>query len=146
MRWKSSGPSTSTFARRSLWNVSAPGNRARRHSFLLVEAGAWTITAGNRTAYVQVYSDPATGQPEGYLTFRYPDDEDDGQVGDFIANTPAAYRGLLSVLHYYGVQVKKVAFSAPMDDPLALHLMHWDLDTIDQAAVYGPRRRRGCRP
>ncbi len=84
---------------------------------------------GNRTTYVQVYCDPKTGQPEGYLTFLYPQDGDTGQVGDFVANTPAAYRGLLSVLHYYGVQVEKVSLSAPMDDPLALHLMHWDLET-----------------
>ena len=84
---------------------------------------------GNRTTYVQVYHDPETGQAEGYLTFRYPQDGDGGSVGDFFANTPAAYHGLLSVLHYYGVQVKKVSFSAPMNDPLALHLMHWDLDT-----------------
>ena len=33
------------------------------------------------------------------------------------------------MLHYYGVQVEKVSLSAPMDDPLALHLMHWDLET-----------------
>ena len=85
---------------------------------------------GNRTTYVQVYNDPATGEAEGYLTFRYPEDSDGaGQVGDFCANTPAAYKGLLSVLHYYGVQVEKVTFHAPMDDPLALHLMHWDLET-----------------
>ena len=84
---------------------------------------------GNRTTYVQVYSNPATGQPEGYLTFLYPEDGDTGQVGDFVANTPAAYRGMLSVLHYYGVQVEKVSVSAPVDDPLALHLMHWDLET-----------------
>ncbi len=84
---------------------------------------------GDRTAYVQVYSDPESGQPEGYLIFRYPDDDDDGQVGDFVANTPAAYRGLLSVLHYYGVQVQKVSVCAPMDDPLALHLMHYNLET-----------------
>jgi len=83
----------------------------------------------NRTTYVQVYHDPATGQAEGYLTFRYPEDGDTGQIGEFYANTPAAYRGLLSVLHYYGVQVEKVAWSAPMDDPLALHLMHYDLET-----------------
>jgi predicted acetyltransferase len=83
----------------------------------------------NRITYVQVYSDPATGKAEGYLTFRYPDNGDTGQLGEFYANTPAAYRGLLSVLHYYGVQVDQVAWSAPMDDPLALHLMHYDLET-----------------
>lgn len=83
----------------------------------------------NRTTYVQVYRDPATGEAEGYLTFRYPDDGDTGQVGEFYANTPAAYRGLLSVLHYYGVQVEKISWCAPADDPLALHLMHYDLET-----------------
>ena len=83
----------------------------------------------NRTTYVQVYRNPATGEAEGYLTFRYPDNGDIGQVGDFCANTPSAYRGLLSVLHYYGVQVEKVSFCAPMDDPLALYLMHYDLET-----------------
>ncbi len=83
----------------------------------------------NRTTYVQVYSDPATGEAEGYLTFRYPDDGDIGQIGDFFANTPAAYRGLVSVLHYYGVQVEKVSFSAPIDDPLALYVMHYDVET-----------------
>lgn len=86
-------------------------------------------SSGSRTLYVQVYTSPVTGHPEGYLVFLYPDGSDPGQVGDFCANTPAAYRGLLSVLHYYGVQVEKVSVSAPMDDPLALHLMHWDLET-----------------
>ena len=119
------------FARRSLRNGPAPGNRARRHGFLLVAAKRWTISGnGNRITYVQVYSDPATGQAEGYLTFRYPKTATvRGRSATFCANTPAAYKGLLSVLHYYGVQVEKVTFHAPMDDPLALHLMHWDLET-----------------
>ncbi len=82
-----------------------------------------------RTTYVQVYTDSSTGAAEGYLTFRYPSGDGAGEVGDFFANTPAAYRGLLSVLHYYAVQVEKITFSAPMDDPLPLHVMHWDLET-----------------
>ena len=83
----------------------------------------------NRSTYVQVYHDPETGEAEGYLTFRYPSGGDTGQVGDFFALTPAAYKGLLSVLHYYGAQVPKVEFSAPADAPLPLHVMHWDLET-----------------
>ena len=92
---------------------------------------------GNRTTYVQVYRDAVTGQAEGYLTFRYPADGDTGQVGEFVANTSAAYRSLLSVLHYYGVQVEKVKWSAPMNDPLALHMMHWDLKTKIQPLFMG---------
>ena len=104
----------------------------------------------NRTTYVQVYHDPATGAAEGYLTFRYPDDGDTGQISEFFANTPAAYRGLLSVLHYYGTQVAKVQFSAPADDPLPLAVMHWDLETkvrplfmgriVDVAAAFAELR------
>lgn len=83
----------------------------------------------NRTTYVQVYHDPETNSAEGYLTFRYPHGGETGHVGEFFANTPAAYRGLLSVLHYYGTQVQKVEYSAPADDPLPLHVMHYDLNT-----------------
>ncbi len=104
----------------------------------------------DRTTYVQVYHDPASGDAEGYLTFRYPDDGDTGQVGEFFANSPAAYRGLLSVLHYYGTQVAKVQFSTPADDPLPLFVMHWDLETkarplfmgriVDVAAAFSALR------
>lgn len=117
------------FARRyhgmGLRRETAPGDAASYWWQRTLDYGG----NGSRITYVQVYSNPQTGQPEGYLTFLYPQDGDTGQVGDFIANTPAAYKGLLSVLHYYGVQVEKVSFNAPMDDPLALHLMHWDLET-----------------
>ena len=82
----------------------------------------------NRTTYVQVYSNPENGQAEGYLTFRYPNSgEGIGYIGEFFANTPAAYRGLLSVLHYYGTQVHHVEFSAPSDDWLPLYAMSNDL-------------------
>ena len=83
----------------------------------------------NRTTYVQVYHDPDTDQAEGYLTFRYPHGGETAHVGEFFANTPAAYRGLLSVLHYYGTQVRRVEYSAPTDDALPLHVMHHDLHT-----------------
>ncbi len=109
---------------------------ARRYSGMTTRRNAspnfWDKALGhrdNRTTYVQVYHDPGTGEAEGYFTFRYPSDGDTGQIGDFFALTPAAYKGLLSVLHYYGAQVAKVEFSAPADDPLPLHVMHWDLET-----------------
>ena len=117
------------FARRhygmGLRRETAPGDTASYWWKRTLDYGG----NGSRITYVQVYSNPQTGQPEGYLTFLYPQDGDTGQVGDFVANTPAAYKGLLSVLHYYGVQVEKVSVSAPMDDPLPLHLMHSDLET-----------------
>jgi len=104
----------------------------------------------NRTTYVQVYENPQTGQAEGYLTFRFPEDDDPGQVGEFFANTPEAYKGLLSVLHYYGTQIEKVEFSAPANDPLPFHFMHWDLKTrvrplfmgrvVDVAAAFAALR------
>lgn len=104
----------------------------------------------NRTTYVQVYHAPETGEAEGYLTFRYPKEGDTGSVGEFFANTPAAYRGLLSVLHYYGTQVRQVRFSGPADCPLPLHIMHNNLETkvsplfmgrvVDVAAAFGALR------
>ena len=109
---------------------------ARRHRSMATRADAqpdfWKRALDhrdNRTTYVQVYHDPETGQAQGYLSFRYPQGGETGHVGEFFANTPAAYRGLLSTLHYYGTQVRRVEFSAPADDPLPLHVMHHDLHT-----------------
>ncbi len=109
---------------------------ARRHRGMATRADAqpnfWKRSLShhdNRTTYVQVYHDPLTDQAEGYLSFRYPHGGETGHVGEFFANTPAAYRGLLSTLHYYGTQVRRVDFSAPADDPLPLHVMHYDLNT-----------------
>lgn len=90
-----------------------------------------------RTTYVHVHRDAETGLPDGYLTFRYPDGDGAGHVGDFFALTPAAYQGLLSVLHYYGTQVETVRWSAPADDPLPLHVMHWDLKTAASPLFMG---------
>ncbi len=81
----------------------------------------------NKTTYVHVHHDAETGAADGYLTFRYGDNP--AMCRDFFANSPAAYKGLLSVLHYYGTQVKTVGWDAPADDPLPLHVMHHDLQT-----------------
>ena len=85
--------------------------------------------AGNRTTYAPVHLDPATGVADGYFTFRYPGPDQPARVGEFFATTPAAYRGLLSVMHYYGTQVSELEFVGPADDPLPLHVMHHDLTT-----------------
>ncbi len=104
----------------------------------------------NRTTYVQVYRDPQSGEAEGYLTFRFPNDGDTGRVGEFFANTAAAYRGLLSVLHYYGTQVRRIRLLGPADASLPLYVMHNDLETkvsplfmgriVDAAAAFGALR------
>jgi predicted acetyltransferase len=104
----------------------------------------------NRTTYVQVYRNPENGEAEGYLTFRFPTDGDMGRVGEFFANTPSAYRGLLSVLHYYGTQVRRVWFIGPADAALPLYVMHNDLQTavsplfmgriVDVAAAFAALR------
>jgi predicted acetyltransferase len=91
----------------------------------------------NRTTYVQVYINPETDQAEAYLTFRYPQDGDTGRVGEFFANTPAGYRGLLSVLHYYGTQVRRVRFSGPADSPLPLYVMHNDMEAKTEPLFMG---------
>lgn len=92
----------------------------------------------DRTTYVHVHYDANTDQPDGYLTFRFGDgDSESASIGDFIANTPAAYRGLLSVLHYYGTQIDKIGWRAPLDDPLPLYVMHWDLQTRIQQLFMG---------
>jgi predicted acetyltransferase len=82
---------------------------------------------GGRTTYVHVHHDPVTSQADGYFTFRYSDGGKPAQIGEFFALTPDAYRGLLSVMHYYGTQAANLEFTAPSDDPLPLHVMHNDL-------------------
>ena len=72
---------------------------------------------------------PRPIRPPGICRSATPTVGDTGHVGEYFANTPAAYRGLLSTLHYYGTQVRRVEFSAPADDPLPLHVMHYDLNT-----------------
>lgn len=81
----------------------------------------------NKTTYVHVHHNPETGAADGYLTFRYGDSP--AICREFFANSPTAYKGLLSVLHYYGTQVKTVGWDAPVDDPLPLFVMHHELQT-----------------
>lgn len=85
----------------------------------------------SKTTYVHVYHDPRSGDAQGYMTFRYPQNnrEHPGNVMEICALTPEAYRGLLTVLHYYGTQLPRVQLDAPADSPLPLHVMHNDLET-----------------
>lgn len=82
----------------------------------------------NRTAYVFIHQE-AAGAPDGYLVWRYPKEGDTGQVREFVANSPAAYRGLLSLLHHFGTQTNKMKVALPADDPFWSHVMHWDMET-----------------
>jgi len=84
---------------------------------------------GRRT-YVYAYRQSDTSPIDGYMSFRFPEPGDTADVGDFFANTPEAYSGLLSVLHYYGTQLKKATWSAPVNDILPIHVMHHDLQTV----------------
>jgi len=81
---------------------------------------------GRRT-FVFTYRNPADGRIDGYMSFRF-GDSDTGQVGDFFANTPEAYRALLSTLHYYGTQLKKATWTAPVDDFLRSYVCCHDLE------------------
>lgn len=82
---------------------------------------------GRRT-YVYVHQAPGSA-PDGYLVWRYPGGGGTGQVRALVANTPAAYRGLLSLLHYFATQCPKARLDLPADDPLWAHVMYWDLET-----------------
>ena len=81
-----------------------------------------------RRAYVYIHQ-PADGEPDGYMVWRYPGRGEVGRVSEFVANSPEAYRGLLSVLHYAATQLSKASVSLAADDPLWSYLMHWDLET-----------------
>ena len=91
----------------------------------------------NKRTYVFAYRHPLTGVVDGYLSFRFPDDGDVGQVGDFFANSPEAYRGLLSILHYYGTQIRKATWTAPVDDRLPLYVMSNDLEMASRPLFMG---------
>ena len=91
---------------------------------------------GRRT-YVYAYCQSETSPIDGYMSFRFPEPGDTAEVGDFFANTPEAYRGLLSILHYYGTQLKKAAWKAPVDDILPIHVMHHDLESVTTPLFMG---------
>lgn len=84
--------------------------------------------SGGQTTYAYVHQ-PPDAEADGYFLWRYGASEGPGRVREWVANTPEAYRGLLSVLHYLGTQCEKAVLSLPAGDPLTAHLMDWDMET-----------------
>lgn len=91
----------------------------------------------NRAVYVYVHQTPGAA-PDGYLTWRYNNDGKAGFVREFVANSSAAYRGLLSLLHYFGTQCDQADLNRlPSDNPLWSFVMHNDLETKLQPVFMG---------
>ncbi len=84
----------------------------------------------NRTTYAYVHQPPDAAAPDGYLLWRFDSQSHTGHVREFVAQTPQAHRGLLSLLHYFGTQCDKADLSGlPADHLLWHHVMHWDVET-----------------
>ena len=138
--------------------AKAYGRAARRYRGMVARDQTrypdfWKIALDHtdgRTTYVHVYYAPESGEPEGYLVWRYPATGDHAKVDEFVAATQRAYRGLLGVLHNYGTQLKTVEWNHAGDDPLKLTVMHWDIETkvkpvfmgrvVDVAAAFNALR------
>ncbi len=79
----------------------------------------------SKTTYAYRY------EPTGaYMLWRY--GGENGQIREFTGTTGAEYRGFLSLLHYFGTQVKEASVSLPDDSPIQSHIMDWDLSTSVQ--------------
>jgi predicted acetyltransferase len=91
----------------------------------------------DRTTHVYAYTPEGGAEITGYLLWRYDRDGDGGQVREFVASTPDAYRGLLSLLHYLATQCKTARVTLPDDTPLWSHVMHWDLRTKIEPVFMG---------
>lgn len=103
----------------------------RYHGVFTTDTHQWDSSLShndNRTTHVYAYT-AENGASDGYLLWRYERDGDKGTVREFIANSPTAYRGLLSLLHYLATQCETARVTVPADTPLWSHLMHWDLET-----------------
>jgi predicted acetyltransferase len=92
----------------------------------------------NRTTYAYVHQPPGASTPDGYLLWRFDGHNDAGRVREFVAQTPEAHRGLLSLLHYFGTQKDKAEITTlPADHRLWHHVMHWDLETKTSPVFMG---------
>ena len=68
------------------------------------------------------------GATEGYLSFHGGTD-DATYIGQFVALTPRARRGMLGLLRRHDMQTEKFTWRAPGDDPLYHTLCHDDVET-----------------
>lgn len=83
----------------------------------------------DRTTYAYVYREPNDAVADGYLLWRYDSSGEKGSIREFVARTPRAFRGLLSLLHHLGTQCATAHVTLPADSPLWAHVMHWELKT-----------------
>jgi predicted acetyltransferase len=91
----------------------------------------------NKRTYAYIHQSPGQ-DPDGYLLWRYEGGDNTGRVREFVANTPEAYRGLLSLLHYFGTQPAKAKIvTLPADHQLWNHVMHWDVETRTSPVFMG---------
>jgi predicted acetyltransferase len=109
----------------------------RYHGPFTAETHKWDGKLGHhddRTTHVYVH------EPSGaYLLWRYNKDNSEGRVHEFVADSPDAYKGFLSLLHYMATQCDHARLTLPEDSPLWSYVMHWNLETrlepVTQARV-----------
>jgi len=94
-------------------------------------------SSGGRSTYVQVYINPDSRCADGYFTFRFPENGQPACLGEFITNTPEAYRGLLATLHNYNSQVDAFMWSGPADHPLPLFINEHEMQTAIRPSLMG---------
>ena len=93
--------------------------------------------SGGLLTYVQVYTNPVCGEPEGYFTFRFLAVDQPAALGEFVTLTASAYRGLLATLHNYGSQVEHFTWHGPADHPLPLFINEKELQTTLRPVMMG---------
>jgi GNAT superfamily N-acetyltransferase len=99
------------------------------------ETRRWDSTldhSDGRTTHVYQY--PGDGS---YLLWRYNDNDGNGEVREFIANSPEGFRALLGLLHYFAPQCEYATLTLPSDTPLWNLFYHWNVDTNARPVFMG---------
>lgn len=81
----------------------------------------------NREPATYVYR--RDGKEEGFAILRYVEKSDRMRATEFVTLTPRAYRAFLTLFKRHSATVKKMDWSAPMDDPLWSLILNWDIKT-----------------
>ena len=124
---------------------------ARFNGMVVRDAKRWESFEkvwGGRSHSVYVYR--RDGEIEGYAKVKYREKEEEAEASEFAALTVRAYRGLLGVFRRYGMTVKNICWSGPLDDPLWSIVCNWDIEgriqpqamsrIVDAAAALGALR------
>jgi predicted acetyltransferase len=82
---------------------------------------------GKKQAACYVYR--RDGSAEGLGVIRYDEKKNAARANEFVALTPRAYLGLMTLFKRHAATVKKFIWSVPMDDMLFSLLAHWDVKT-----------------